>query len=157
MNLRVINNTEISDDVIRVMLQQVAKGFTRQIREVKVNYTKTRILTVNDHVYNKTCGYRGHSDYRTRIIKAAFAKNGSGKYPMKHNDWRHEQFNFPVYETLNEEETCLVILAHEIEHLRRHLKGYKNTEQKVEKQVIKQLEKWRLTQKCPHAITAVQQ
>lgn len=129
--MRVINHTRVEDDIVRVMLSLLTRGITRQIKTITFSYTKK-------------WSHRGRVTYSLKsIIKVAFAKNESGRYPFIANITRHPQFNFPKYQVNNETEACLVILAHEIYHLRAYLKKRRNTEKRAETFAFKTLQKWR--------------
>ena len=129
--MRVINHTRLEDDIVRAMVSLLTRGITRQIKTITFSYTTKR-------------AYRGRVTYGLKdVIKVAFTKNESGRYPFIANITRHPQFNFPKYQVNNEKEACLAILAHEIYHLRAHLKKKRNTEKRAETFAFKTLQKWR--------------
>jgi len=112
------------------MISLLTRGITRQIKTITLSYTTK-------------WANRGKVTYGLKsVIKVAFAKKESGRYPFTANITRHPQFNFPKYQVNNETEACLTILAHEIYHLKAHLKKRRNTEKRAETFAFKTLQKW---------------
>lgn len=136
--MKIINHTAVSNHTVKAIVKFLTKGITRRLSIITISYTKK-------------CEYRGDIRFGfTMPIKVAFAKQESGLYPLSMNVQRHEQFNFPKYDVNNEEEACLVVLAHEIHHAKGRILHRRSTEKMAETFAFKKLQKWRATKEEAH-------
>ena len=130
--MKILNHTQIDDDVIRAMVSLLTKGISRKISRISVSYTrKERFFYHGRCFFSSPC-----------IITVAVSGNGA-IYPFTANAERDPIFHFPKYEIRDLYENLLQILAHEIYHLRAYLHKWKNTECRAERYTFKILEDFR--------------
>jgi len=129
--VKIINHTRINNDILKLMVRKLTRGITKRIATITFSYTKKH-------------EYKGDIRFGFKMpIKVAFAKKESGFYPISMNVDRHVQFNFPKYDVNNEEEACLVVLAHEIYHAKGRIFHRRSTEKMAENFAYKTLQKFR--------------
>lgn len=125
--MRIQNQTEIDEDILKGMVSIVTKGYTRNIGQIIFKYTRKR-------KFGGWCRYGLLRGYTPELI-IMIGKNV--EYPFIMNEWRNKYY--PRYDIKDEIELVLAILAHEFAHARFNLRETKNTQVRAEKYAMKVL------------------
>lgn len=133
--MKLVNHTEIDDEILQAMVSLVCKGYIHEIKRVVFNNTRR-------------CTYRGWCQFPTpgngAILRVSFLPEKAmhyTKFPLIMNQGRAEYF--PRIEVNDTIELIIEVLAHEFAHLRLHVKKNKNTEVRAERYALKVLTQFR--------------